>query len=105
MGIHSESVRRKLEEIVEEMGHLGLTDVAAPPPEAYENMGAFGIHTMAFPQWLVHVFLPRVRGLLETDGPWPNTSMVGLQALREFDGWVAAERLVTLLHEFDELFQ
>jgi uncharacterized protein YqcC (DUF446 family) len=105
MRIHIDSVRRKLDEIADEMGRLGLTEVAAPPPEAYENMGAFGINTMAFPQWLIHILVPRVRGLLATDGPWPSTSMVGLQALREFDGWAEGERLVTLLHEFDELFR
>jgi uncharacterized protein YqcC (DUF446 family) len=104
MSKRTESIRHKLAEIEAELAQLGLATIEAPPPEAYENMGAFGINTMAFPQWLVHVFLARVKGLLESDGPWPESSMVGTQAIREFDGWPEASRLTTLLNEFDELF-
>ena len=47
---------------------------------------SFGMNTMAFAQWLRYVFVPRVEGLLESDGPWPYNSSVGIHAVREFDG-------------------
>jgi hypothetical protein len=49
------------------------------------------------------VFLPRVRECLET-GKFPAGSQVGVHAIREFDGWHEASGLVSLLCEFDALF-
>jgi len=59
--------------------------------------------TMTFTQWLQFVFLPRVREAAAS-GEFPNSSSVGAQAVREFDGEPDADHLVTLLSEFDALF-
>ena len=98
------AVRQKLDEIKAEMQRIGYWDVQEPDPEAYENMGAFGMNTMAFAQWLRYVFVPRVEDLLQSDGPWPASSSVGVHAVRELDGCDEASDLVTLLCEFDGLF-
>ncbi|HRF60621.1 MAG TPA: YqcC family protein [Fimbriimonadaceae bacterium] len=99
-----ERIRTQLDAIVAEMDANGMNEVPAPPEEAYHDMGAFGTNTMAFPQWLKYVLVPIVTGLLESDGPWPATSMVATHAVREFDGIPGTDRLCTLLAEFDALF-
>jgi uncharacterized protein YqcC (DUF446 family) len=104
MADRNAAIRQKLEAIQAEMQRLGAWDVQPPPPEALENMGAFGKKTMAFEQWLRHVFAPRVEGLLESGGPWPESSAVGAHAVREFDGFYEADALTRLLCEFDALF-
>jgi uncharacterized protein YqcC (DUF446 family) len=60
--------------------------------------------TMAFSQWLQFIFVPRVREIIESRGQFPTRSMVGAQAVREFDSDPEASRLVDLLCEFDRLF-
>jgi HAD superfamily hydrolase (TIGR01509 family) len=90
--------------IIEEMNACGLWNIAPPSPDALENMGPFGSSTMSFGQWLRHVFVPRVQSTLESDGPWPSQSMVGTQAIREFDGLDEYSNLVDRLCEFDQLF-
>lgn len=90
--------------ITEEMKACGLWNVAEPPQDAFGAMGPFGSHTMSFGQWLRYVFVPRVEATLESDGPWPAQSMVGTQAIREFDGQDEYSELISRLCEFDRLF-
>lgn len=101
---HADQIRAKLDEIVAEMDAIGMSQVVEPPSQAFEEMGAFGSDTMAFSQWLQYVFVPTVRSRLEDGGPWPSLSMVGAQAVREFDGVPEAAHLCSLLSEFDALF-
>jgi len=100
----TESIRNKFEEIVAEMKSTGTYDIVRPADEAFENMGAFGLNTMAYEQWLRWVLVPTIQERLESDGPWPPSSSVGTQAIREFDGSPELARLTTLLCEFDRLF-
>ncbi len=74
------------------------------PEEAYNFKQAFGMDTMAFSQWLQYIFIPRVHQIIEKHEEFPTQSMVGVQAMREFDGEPQASRLVSLLSEFDDLF-
>ena len=60
--------------------------------------------TMAFSQWLQFIFVPRVKQIVEDKEEFPTSSMVAVQATREFDGDDKADRLVELLSEFDALF-
>ncbi len=87
-----------------EMKVIGLWSADPLPKEAYDFQKAFAMDTMAFSQWLQFVFVPRVREILEAHGEFPGRSMVGTQAMREFDGFPEASRLVSLLAEFDALF-
>jgi uncharacterized protein YqcC (DUF446 family) len=97
-------VAAKIDAIEAEMKRLGAWSGDPVPPEAYVDMGAFGMNTMSFEQWLQFVFIPRVRELCASDGPWPGESAVGVKAYREFDGWPEAQELARLLAEFDRQF-
>ena len=67
-------------------------------------MGAFGGRTLGFSQWLRWVFVPNVEGLIESDGPWPSSSSVGVMATREGDTDPAIAAVANSLHRFDALF-
>ncbi len=71
------------------------------PAEAYEFSEAFAQDTMAYSQWLQFVFLPRVREIAAEGGSFPSSSMVGAQAVREFDGRHELADLVSELCAFD----
>ncbi len=98
-------IRMKIYEIEAEMKRIGMWSGTPLPKEAFKDMGAFGMNTMTFGQWLQFVFIPNVRKLLETNGPWPDQSRVGVMAVREFDGIPEAVRLIELLTEFDGIFE
>jgi uncharacterized protein YqcC (DUF446 family) len=72
--------------------------------EQYEFHQPFGADTMTFSQWLQFVLVPRVELVVNSLSTFPSNSNVGTQAIREFDGDPRADRLVTLLCEFDQLF-
>ncbi len=72
----------------------------------FNDMGAFGINTMAFTEWLQFVLVPRVHSILETNGTFPKQSNVAAHAYREFDGMEKEfGELCQLLSEFDALFK
>lgn len=100
----TEKVRAKYDEIVSEMKAVGIWDVQRPSEDAFENMGAFGLNTMALEQWLRWVFIPSVESKLAIGGPWPQSSSVGIVAIRNFDGQYELGNLTTKLCEFDSLF-
>ena len=85
------------------MKQIGLWQAEPLEPEKYEFQSAFGMDTMAFSQWLQFVFLPRVQEAATQDS-FPSESNVAAQATREFDGMAETSQLVTLLTEFDDLF-
>ena len=85
------------------MRGIGLWQSEPLRPEQLAFTQAFAADTMAFPQWLQFVFLPRVREAI-AENDFPHGSMVGTRAVREFDGFDEAGPLVTLLSEFDTLF-
>lgn len=90
--------------IEREMRSIGAWQAAPLSPEQYEFKEAFAMDTMAYVQWLQFVFLPRVRSLVESGGPFPSRSQVGVHAVREFDGQPEASGLSSLLCRFDDLF-
>lgn len=96
---------RKISEIEAEMKRIGYWSDEPLPEEAYEFQQAFAMDTMAFSQWLQFILIPRVRTIIEEKDDFPSDSMVGTQAVREFDGDATASGLVTLLSEFDDLFR
>jgi uncharacterized protein YqcC (DUF446 family) len=97
-------IREKFAEVVVEMKASGVWDVQRPDDEAFEDMGAFGMNTMALEQWLRWVFVPTIEDRLANDGPWPQSSSVGTIAIRNFDGQHELSELTTKLCEFDGLF-
>lgn len=97
-------VEAKLAAIEAEMRRIGLWQSEPLPGAAYAFQEPFAMDTMAFPQWLQFVFIPRVKSIVQVRGEFPSSSSVGTQAIREFDGYSEATKLVALLCEFDELF-
>lgn len=95
---------QKIEEIEAEMKRIGYWSPDPLPEEAYDFRQAFAMDTMAFSQWLQFILVPNVRQIIEERGTFPTESMVGAQAVREFDGDKDASHLVSLLSEFDALF-
>jgi uncharacterized protein YqcC (DUF446 family) len=103
---HTEAsqVRARLDEVIAELKRKGFWDISRPSDDKFENMGAFGMNTMPFSDWLRWVFVPRVEALIESDGPWPNGSSVAIQATREGDTDPDIRELVPVLSRFDALF-
>jgi|SRR5579859_1951182 len=94
---------RYADAIEAEMRKIGFWQSAALRPEQLAFTQAFAMDTMTFAQWLQFIFLTRVREAVASNR-FPGSSSVGAQAVREFDGDPQAGRLVTLLAEFDALF-
>ncbi len=99
-----ETVATQLDRIEEEMRTSGLWQDEPLKQEQFRFSEAFAMDTMAFQQWLQFVFMPRVRDAIAGDN-FPASSNVGAQAVREFDTVAAASQLVSLLSDFDALFE
>jgi uncharacterized protein YqcC (DUF446 family) len=97
-------VRARLDDVIAAMRREGAWDIARPDDAAFTDMGAFGMKTMAFAQWLRWVFVPNVERLVASDGPWPHNSQVGVQATREGDTDPVIAAVAPALHAFDALF-
>jgi uncharacterized protein YqcC (DUF446 family) len=94
----------KIAQIEPEMNRIGFWRAEPLPESAYAFRQAFAMDTMTFGQWLQFIFVPRVKSIIGQRGEFPTSSQVGVQAIREFDGDPQADRLVSLLCEFDALF-
>jgi uncharacterized protein YqcC (DUF446 family) len=102
---HHVRVHAMLEKIEAEMRKIGFWQSTPLEPAQYQFREAFAADTMSYGQWLQFVFIPRVRGIIDEHGEFPAQSMVGVQAMREFDGLQEADQLVHLLHAFDALIE
>ncbi|HTD24553.1 MAG TPA: YqcC family protein [Terriglobales bacterium] len=99
-----QNVARYADDIEAEMRRIGFWQSEPLRPEQLEFTQAFAMDTMTYAQWLQFIFLPRVREAVASN-QFPSSSSVGTQAVREFDGAPDADRLITLLSEFDGLFE
>ena len=98
------AVSVKLATIKQAMRADGMWQAQPLEAEQYEFHQAFGADTMTFSQWLQFVLVPRVELVLSSRSTLPSNSSVGTKAIREFDSDPRAGGLVTLLCEFDQLF-
>ena len=98
------TVQSHIDAIEAEMKRIGMWQDEPLEPEKYTFQMAFGMDTMAYSQWLQYIFVPRVRQIIAERGDFPEGSMVGAQAVREFDGVDEASNLVSMLAAFDALF-
>jgi uncharacterized protein YqcC (DUF446 family) len=94
-----------LDKIEAELRQIGYWQSTPLPEEKFRNMGAFGMNTMAFSQWLQFVFLPQARRAVSGEREFPGSSDVSVQAIREFDGDPNTGDLVSLLCEFDAVIE
>ena len=99
-----QSASRQIDQIEAEMRDIGMWQDQPLQPEQMEFEQAFAMDTMTFSQWLQFIFVPRVREAVAS-GEFPSGSSVATQAVREFDGYDNTDRLITLLSEFDALFE
>ena len=102
---HHASVSAMIDRIENEMRSIGFWQDTPLEPAQYQFREAFAMDTMGYGQWLQFVFIPRVREIIEAHGEFPTQSMVGVQAVREFDGLLEASNLTRLLSDFDALIE
>lgn len=94
-------VKAKANEIEAELKRLNRWSHEPLHDEQYEDMGAFGMNTMAFEQWIQFILLQRIEEIIQEHGDFPAGSSVGVQAIRVFDGDPDASQLQSLLSELD----
>jgi uncharacterized protein YqcC (DUF446 family) len=99
-----EAVGAKLAEIEAEMKRIGYWRNEPLEIDPTTLGQAFGGPQMPYSDWLQFVFLPNAGEIVRERGDFPANSMVGTKAIREFDGNDEASGLVTMLCEFDSMF-
>jgi uncharacterized protein YqcC (DUF446 family) len=102
--IYIEAAKR-IDAIETEMRRIGAWQARRPPEEAFRSREPFFMDRMDYSTWLTFVFVPRVRDIIKARGEFPTGSMVGVQAVREFDGWEEGTELASLLSKFDSLIE
>ena len=102
--ISYEAVALKIQEIEAELKRLGRWMPESPPPEAFENMGPFGMNTMAPEQWLQFVLIPRVNEIIAAKGEFPAADSIAAYFVKNLDGDEQAGPLCRLIIEFNSLF-
>jgi uncharacterized protein YqcC (DUF446 family) len=95
---------RLADAIEAELRKLGRWSAQRPPDEKFVDMGAFGMNTLSSEQWIQFVLVPRVREVVKDKGELPTSSSVAVWATRNFDGDPDADHLLSLLRDFDALF-
>jgi uncharacterized protein YqcC (DUF446 family) len=93
-----------IDKIEAEIKHIGYWSSEPLLEVADRFQYAFAMDTMAYIQWLQYAFIPRVREIIAQQGTLHSQCLVGVGAVREFDGDNTAEKLVPLLCKIDELF-
>ena len=94
-------VKAKAREIETELKRLNRWSHEPLHEKQYEDMGAFGINTMTFEEWIQFILLQRIEEIIQEQGDFPAGSSVGVQAVRVFDGDPDASQLQSLLSELD----
>jgi uncharacterized protein YqcC (DUF446 family) len=80
----SERILKKTEEIEVEMKKIGFWSVDQIHIDPIECKEAFCGDKIPFEQWLQFVFIPAVKKSVSTN-EFPQESMVGVKATREYD--------------------
>jgi uncharacterized protein YqcC (DUF446 family) len=90
------------DDIEAEMRRLGIWSDQPPTDEdVLADGGAFGQRNVAFVTWVQVVLVARLRAVAAGDLDPPTSSMVGTQAIREWDGVPEYEQLSSLLARVD----
>ena len=103
----SKTVAEKIDQIEAEMKRIGMWSEKPPTADQLDFHRAFGGDKLAFEQWLLFVFIPRVHQIINESGQFPAKSQVHDQAFREWKMWGDApdvDDLLSLLRQFDALF-
>jgi uncharacterized protein YqcC (DUF446 family) len=88
----------RIEKELRAVGAWTASEEDPGPPE-----GAFGAPNLSFSQWVQFTLLPRVRAIADGEAEPPAESNAGAMAVREYDGYDAADPVVFALLDLDEL--
>lgn len=98
-------IANQLLELEAELRRLDLWQSETPSAEALASTEPFCVDTLALPQWLQFIFLPRMRQLVEAEQPLPQQCGIAPIAEEFFKNTRGAEALVSLLSEIDNRLQ
>jgi uncharacterized protein YqcC (DUF446 family) len=106
MDSYTRDLSEALLAIEAELRSLSLWENEPPSPEDLRSDQPFCCDTLAFPQWLQWILLPRMWDLLERGGPYPSRS--GIYAYGE--EWALRQGadslvLLRLVRRFDALIE
>ncbi len=82
----TEQVAALLIDVESGLRQLNLWELRSPPAEALASTQPFCIDTLNFAQWLQHIFLPTMHGLLENREPLPTDCAIAPMAEEYFRG-------------------
>jgi uncharacterized protein YqcC (DUF446 family) len=86
-----------------EMRRIGLWQHERPADEALASLVPFCHDTLAFPEWLQWVFLPKMKAVVETGEEFPASSEIHPLAEYSFERLPQETgRLLALIGEFDD---
>ena len=94
-----------LDDIEQELRHLGSWSGQPPPPSAFASSMPFFADRMEFDAWLQWVLLARFRALIEGSLPLPERCQIAPMAeesLKHIEQDTRA--LIALLHQLDAMF-
>jgi len=104
MSARAHKVASVLIDIEGELRRLHLWEREAPTQEAMASTEPFCIDTMNFPQWVQHIFLPRMSGLLETSEALPKRCGIEPMAAEYFKNQaINGEGLIRAFRTIDEI--
>lgn len=87
-----------------ELRALNLWSCTEPPDEALQSTQPFAVDTLLFTEWLQFVFLPRMKNIIEADGPLPTSSGIAIMAEEHFRGQaLSGDALIRELTVIDRL--
>jgi len=87
-----------------ELRRLYLWQSEAPSPDAMASTEPFCIDTMTFPQWVQHIFVPRMSRLLEASEALPKRCGIEPMAAEYFKNQAAdGKGLIRAFRSIDEI--
>ncbi len=87
--------------IEQSMRAADLWHASAPSPAAMASRTPFCADTLAFSEWLQFVFIPRMREIIEHNGPLPGASAIAPLAEEALAEQPGKQAVVDRLREFD----
>lgn len=98
------AVAALLIDIEKELREMRLWEFERPSEESLSSLQPFAVDTLAFPQWLQFIFLPRMYYLLEQGQPFPRNCSIAPMAEQYFSSQdLRSSVLIAHLQKIDEL--
>lgn len=93
-----------LMDIEKELREMRLWELESPSEAALSSLQPFAVDTLAFPQWLQFIFLPRMYYLLEQGHPFPRNCSIAPMAEQYFSSQnLHSSVLIAHLQKIDDL--